>query len=90
MKKNLGTMDRWLRALAALGMLACAALVPLPLAWRVALLGGSAVYLALSALAGTCVAYRLLGRSALGLELATKRDRRHARRHRHAIDAKKE
>jgi hypothetical protein len=62
MKRNLGNVDRTLRALAALALATCSGLAPLPLAARVAL-GVVAGYMLLTVLAGTCLGYALMGRS---------------------------
>ena len=62
MKKNLGSMDRAARSLAALGMLAGAWLLPLSLAGRLGL-GATALVVGMTALTGTCLGYRLLGLS---------------------------
>jgi hypothetical protein len=61
MQQNLGKMDRVIRAVAALGLAACAIAAPLPWAIRVAGLGLSAAYLSFTVLAGTCLGYRLIG-----------------------------
>ncbi len=65
MKNNVGNWDRALRALVGVGLLLASVLAPLP--WpqwvRLAGLGGSGVYMLLSALAGTCLGYALLGKS---------------------------
>jgi hypothetical protein len=63
MRKNVGNWDRAARAIAALMMATCAVMAPLPLPVRIAALGLPAVYVALTALAGTCLGYRLMGRS---------------------------
>ena len=63
MKRNVGNWDRIFRGLGALGLLTCSVVAPLPLAVRVAAFGASGVYLLFTALAGTCVGYRLMGRS---------------------------
>lgn len=63
MQKNVGTVDRVLRGLGAIAMGVAAALVPLPLWARVPVFGLLAVYLAFSTLSGTCLGYRLMGRS---------------------------
>lgn len=63
MRRNVGTSDRISRALVAFAMLACAVFAPLPLAVRVPVFGALAGYLVFSALAGTCLGYRLMGRS---------------------------
>jgi hypothetical protein len=71
MKKNLGTSDRWLRVLAASALLLCSFLAPLPLLVRAAGLGGVGVYLLFTALAGTCLGYKLMGRSTCPVETRT-------------------
>lgn len=63
MKTNVGTWDRVARAVAAALMVAAAALAPLPLAVRIAALGLPAIYMAFTALTGTCLGYRMMGRS---------------------------
>lgn len=62
MTKNLGMIDRASRVAGALAMGIAALAVPAQTAVRVGLagLGG---YLLLTALAGTCLGYRLMGRS---------------------------
>ncbi|MDB4973801.1 MAG: hypothetical protein JWN48_2142 [Myxococcaceae bacterium] len=68
MKKNLSTTDRWLRLLAGSALLVCSMLAPLPLMIRAAGLGGAGAYLLFTALAGTCLGYRLMGRSTCRVE----------------------
>ena len=63
MKKNVGTKDRVFRALAGLMMLVCSLMAPLPLAVRVAGFGMMGAYLLFTAAAGTCLGYRLMGKS---------------------------
>ena len=63
MTKNLGTSDRVLRALAAAGSVAALFLAPLSLEIRAPLFGGMAAYLLFTSLAGSCLGYRLMGRS---------------------------
>jgi len=58
MKHNVGTGERILRGVLGIGMVASAIVTPVPLV--VGALGG---YLALTSLAGTCLGYRMLGRS---------------------------
>lgn len=62
MTKNLGMIDRALRAAGAVALGIAAFSVPAQAAVRLGLagLGG---YLLLTALAGTCLGYRLMGRS---------------------------
>jgi hypothetical protein len=62
MVRNVGSMDRWLRGIAAGALGACAAMAPLGAPWRVAF-AATAAYFVFSALAGTCLGYRLMGRS---------------------------
>jgi hypothetical protein len=61
--RNVGIKDRVARALGALALGVCAFLAPLPLELRVPAFGLLAVYLLFTALAGTCLGYRLMGRS---------------------------
>jgi hypothetical protein len=63
MAKNVGSWDRAARAVAALSMLVCAVMAPLPLYVRLAGLALPGLYVAVTALAGTCLGYRLIGRS---------------------------
>lgn len=70
MKKNVGSLDRWMRGGAAVGAGVGAAVVPsiapsiahLHLALRLGLLA-TGLYLAWTALAGTCLGYRMMGLS---------------------------
>jgi hypothetical protein len=68
MTKNVGTMDRILRGVAALGLATGAVLAPWPTWIRVVGFGVNALYLAYTAVGGTCFGYRLLGRSTCALE----------------------
>ncbi len=63
MTRNIGNRDRLLRVTAALPLLACAFLAPLPLPARLAACAAPGVYLLLTALLGACLGYRLMGRS---------------------------
>ena len=63
MTKNLGSADRTLRVVGAIGAGLGAAFAPLPLVVRLGVLGATAVYLMLSALVGSCLGYRLMGKS---------------------------
>lgn len=67
MKRNVGSSDRALRGLGALAMLLCAFLAPLQMAARVGL-GATGAYLLFTALAGTCLGYRLMGLSTCPVE----------------------
>ncbi|MFO0722814.1 MAG: DUF2892 domain-containing protein [Myxococcota bacterium] len=61
MTKNLGNLDRSLRILAGSGLLLAAVMAPLPLWIRAALIAPNGLYFLASALAGTCLGYRLIG-----------------------------
>ncbi|WP_394823809.1 DUF2892 domain-containing protein [Pendulispora albinea] len=63
MKSNVGRNDRILRGLAGLAMLTCSVMAPMSLAVRVAAFGAVGAYLLVTAIAGTCLGYRLMGRS---------------------------
>lgn len=70
MKRNVGNIDRVFRGLAALAMFSCAVMAPLPLLLRASLFGGMGAYMLFTALAGSCLGYRLMGRSTCPTELA--------------------
>ena len=63
MEKNLGRSDRFVRALAIVGLSVCSIVSPLPLQLRVPAFGVLAVYLLYTVLSGTCLGYALLGKS---------------------------
>jgi hypothetical protein len=63
MKHNVGTLDRIARLVAAALLLVGALLAPLTLAVRIGALAAPAVYMLGTALAGTCLGYRLMGKS---------------------------
>jgi hypothetical protein len=63
MTKNVGNWDRLVRAAAGFAMLTCSVMAPLPVAVRAPVFGIMGVYMLFSALAGTCLGYRLMGRS---------------------------
>jgi hypothetical protein len=63
MNRNLGTADRVLRVLAAIAAAVCAVAGPFSPVVRLGIFGGTAGYLLLTALVGTCVGYRLMGKS---------------------------
>lgn len=71
MKKNVGSLDRSARALAAVALATCSVLAPLPPAVRVPAFGLMALYMAATALLGSCLGYRLMGRSTCPVEPAT-------------------
>lgn len=68
MKRNVGNLDRLFRGLGGSAMLTCAVMAPLPVLFRVGLFGAMGGYLALTALAGSCLGYKLMGRSTCPLE----------------------
>lgn len=70
MKRNVGTIDRVFRGLGALAMAGCALMAPLPLTVRAPVFGGLSLYLVFTALAGTCLGYRMMGRSTCPAEPA--------------------
>ena len=63
MNRNLGNADRISRVLGAIGATVCAVTAPFSPVVRLGIFGGTAVYLLLTALVGTCVGYRLMGKS---------------------------
>ncbi len=65
MKRNVGNAERVMRALAAAALVTCAVLAPLALEVRLGVLGA---YLLFTALAGSCLGYRLTGRSTCAIE----------------------
>jgi hypothetical protein len=68
MKHNVGNLDRVLRALGGAAMVATAGIAPLPFLVRVGAFGAMGGYLLFTAIAGTCLGYRLMGRSTCALE----------------------
>jgi Protein of unknown function (DUF2892) len=70
MMKNVGSADRVGRALGGVAMLVCSVMAPLPLLVRVTALGGMGSYLLFTAVAGTCLGYRLMGKSTCPVESA--------------------
>ncbi len=71
MTRNVGSRDRTMRAFAAVLLLTCSVAAPLPLEVRIAGFGVLGAYLLLTALAGSCLGYRLLGRSTCPVEPRT-------------------
>ncbi|MBS2029137.1 MAG: DUF2892 domain-containing protein [Deltaproteobacteria bacterium] len=69
MKRNVGNVDRIFRVVGALALSTCAVLAPMPLAVA-GIFGALGCYLFLSALAGSCLGYRLMGRSTCPVEAA--------------------
>lgn len=70
MKRNVGNWDRIFRAAAGAGMILAAFLVPLPLVARVLAFGMMGAYLLMTAVAGTCLGYRMMGKSTCPLHEA--------------------
>jgi len=68
MKRNVGNMDRVLRGLGALALLACAWAAPLTLVTRLVVFGLPGVYMIFTTLSGTCFGYALMGRSTCPLQ----------------------
>ena len=68
MMKNVGKLDRVVRALGATALLACAFAAPWPAHLRVPAFALPAAYLLYTALAGTCLGYRMMGRSTCAIE----------------------
>ena len=67
MKRNVGSLDRVARGLGAIGMFVAALMAPWELWLRIGL-GATGAYVLLTAFAGTCVGYRLMGLSTCPLE----------------------
>jgi hypothetical protein len=63
MIRNVGNGDRVLRAIATVALLTCGVIAPLSLPLRLAAFVAPGVYLLFTAVAGTCLGYRLMGRS---------------------------
>jgi hypothetical protein len=63
MARNVGNFDRVARSIAVLPLIACSVLTPLPLVTRILAFALPAVYMLFTALKGTCLGYRLMGKS---------------------------
>jgi hypothetical protein len=63
MSKNVGALDRWGRGILGAALVVSAVLAPLSLPVRLLGFGLTAGYLFVTALSGTCLGYRLMGRS---------------------------
>lgn len=63
MRKNLSSADRALRAVAVVALLICSVAAPLPPLIRATAFGSMAAYLLFTVLAGTCLGYKLIGKS---------------------------
>jgi hypothetical protein len=68
MKRNVGNNERILRALAGLMLVVGAVVAPWSPAIRFGGLGLMGAYLMFTAVAGSCLGYRLMGRSTCPLE----------------------
>ena len=68
MKRNVGSGERVLRGAGGLAMLTCTVVAPLSLAARLGVFGVTGAYLLVSAFAGTCLGYTLLGKSTCSTE----------------------
>jgi len=68
MNKNVGNADRFFRMLAALGLITCAVMAPLPLMVRLGAFGVMGAYLLFTSATARCVGYSLMGRSTCSLE----------------------
>lgn len=67
MKRNVGNGERVMRALAAVAMALGAGFAPI--AWELrAGLGVLAAYMLFTALAGSCLGYRMIGRSTCAIQ----------------------
>ena len=62
MARNVGTLDRTLRAVAAVGLGVCAVVAPVD-GWIRGVMVAQGLYFLGTALAGSCLGYRLMGRS---------------------------
>ena len=63
MQRNLGNNDRLLRIAGAAALGSCAVFAPYPPLVRLFAFGISGCYLLFTALSGTCLGYKLLGKS---------------------------
>jgi len=68
MKRNLAAWDRGLRIVIGIVLILAAVWAPLSWPLRLFALGGTGAYLIVSALAGTCVGYHLMGQSTCPVE----------------------
>jgi hypothetical protein len=74
LRRNVGTYERVARGAVAAGLLVCAAMAPLSPLVRIGGFGVVGLYLALTALAGRCGGYSLMGRSTCALDARAGRD----------------
>jgi len=68
MNRNVAHWDRILRAVAGVSMIAGSFFMPWSLAVRVLLLGMMGGYLVMTALAGTCFGYKMMGMTTCPLQ----------------------
>jgi hypothetical protein len=61
MNRNVANWDRILRAIAGAAMIAGSFMMPWPLVVRVLVLGMMGAYLVMTAVAGTCLGYKMMG-----------------------------
>ncbi len=71
MTRNLGSLDRILRVSGAMAAAVYAVTGPFSLAIRLGVFAATAVYLLATALVGTCLGYRLMGKSTCPTEERT-------------------
>ena len=62
MARNVGNLDRMLRAVAAVGLGVCAVVAPVD-GWIRGVMAAQGLYFLATALAGSCLGYRMMGRS---------------------------
>jgi len=67
MSRNLGSLDRTLRVFGSLALLTCSLVAPLSLWVRLAAFALPGIYMMGTALFGSCLGYKLMGRSSCGL-----------------------
>lgn len=63
MTRNVGRTDRLARTLVTIPLFVCGVLAPLPLAVRVLAFVLPAAYVLYTAISGTCLGYRVIGRN---------------------------
>lgn len=68
MKRNVARWERTARTFAGAGMLGAGFFVPLSPLVRLLAFGGGGIYLLATALAGTCLCYKILGISTCSVE----------------------
>jgi hypothetical protein len=68
MNRNVGRGERVVRGVLGVAMATCAVIAPFSLAVRLGIFGAVGGYLAFSALVGTCLGYRLIGKATCSVE----------------------